>query len=80
MLYPGKTLDVNLRPIACVEEQLREQIRRELKHNQKVKALLREGRQPQGADWVRSKQAQCAAIGHIPPKTGNKCYFCGALL
>ncbi len=59
--------------------QMRDQIRRELRHNQKVKALLlREGRQPQGADWVRSKQAQCAILGHVPPKNGMKCYFCGA--
>ena len=58
--------------------QLRHQIKSELKHNQKVKALFREGRQPQGADWVRSKQAQCAILGHVPPKNGMKCYFCGA--
>jgi hypothetical protein len=61
-----------------VPMQLRYQIKSELKHNQKVKALLREGRQPQGTDWVRSKQAQCAILGHVPSRNGMKCYFCGA--
>lgn len=61
-----------------VTMNLRYQIRSELKHNRKVKALLREGRQPQGVEWVRSKQAQCAILGHVPPANGMKCYFCGA--
>jgi hypothetical protein len=80
MVAAGQTLNTDLQPVDRTTEQLREQIRRELKNNRKVKGLLREGRQPQGVEWVRSKQAQCAILGHVPPKNGTKCYFCGAEL